>query len=125
MSMEALLQWYLDWQSSLIDVLDTEENVLPFLTSDVTWERKKSSNPYRSQKDDYVDHITIQKTALQKYAILDILLCTIVTYCPIISHQTAIKRTTSLNDTWKMIEQHYHFQCHIDNDLKVSQANHT
>ena len=107
------LQSYLDWQSSLIEFLGTEEIFLPFLTSDVTWKQKTSSNPYRGLKDDDnddIDHVTIQKTALQKNAIFEILLCTIATYCAIISHQTVIKRTTSLNDIWKMIRQHYQFQ---------------
>ena len=51
-----------------------------------------------------------QLTAAQKNAHLDLLLGQIANFCPVISRNSIVKHSTSLNDIWQKIRQHYGFQ---------------
>ena len=49
-------------------------------------------------------------TAAQKNAHLDLLNRQIANFCPVISRNSIFKHSTSLNDIWQKIRQHYGFQ---------------
>jgi hypothetical protein len=47
---------------------------------------------------------------VQKNATLELMLGQIANYCPVISRNTIVKNSTSLNDIWQAIRLHYGFQ---------------
>ena len=50
------------------------------------------------------------RTAAQKVAQLDLLLGQIANFCPIISRNTIVKNSTSIESIWQSIRAHYGFQ---------------
>ena len=51
-----------------------------------------------------------RKAAAQKNNILELMLDQIANYCPVISRNTIVKISTSVNNTWPAIHLHYGFQ---------------
>ena len=100
---------YESWRQNLIYVLSFEENFVPFL--DATWQKQTAANPRRGLTNDGTSVPEAQRlTPTQKNAHLDLLLGQIANFCPVISRNSIVKHSTSLNDIWQKIRQHYGFQ---------------
>ena len=100
---------YESWRQNLIYVLSLDKNFVPFL--DATWQKQTAANPRRGLTDDGAAVPEAKRlTAAQKNAHLDLLLGQIANFCPVISRNSIVKHSTSLNDIWQKIRQHYGFQ---------------
>ena len=100
---------YESWRQNLIYVLSLDKNFVRFL--DATWQKQTAANPLRGLTDDGTAIPEAQRlTAAQKNTYLDLLLGQIANFCPVISRNSIVKHSTSLNDIWKKIRQHYGFQ---------------
>lgn len=100
-----------NWKQNLMYILSLDNNFAPFLAEGFAWEKKTTANPTRGLADDG-DGVPAanRKTAAQKNVQLDLMLGQIANYCAIIARNAIIKGSTSLNDIWQKIRQHYGFQ---------------
>ena len=94
----------------------------PFLVEGYTWKCKTTTAPTRSLTDD-PNSVAADKrqSAVQKSALLDLMLGQIANFCPIISRNSIIKSSTSLNDIWQKIRLHFGFQSSGSHFLDLSQ----
>ena len=100
---------YESWRQNLIYLLSLDKNFVPFL--DASWQKQTATNPRRGLSNDGTTVPEAQRlTAVQKNAHLDLLLGQIANFCPVISRNSIVKHSTSLNDIWQKIRQHYGFQ---------------
>ena len=98
------------WRQNLQYTLSLDSNFAPFLGDTVTWQ-KKSQGPLRGFTDDGTNIPTAQRrTAQQKCTHLELMLGQIANYCPIISRNTIVKNSTSINSIWQSIRMHFGFQ---------------
>ena len=73
--------------------------------------KKTKTTPLRGLTDDGEDVAADKRlTAVQKNASLELMLGQIANYCPVISRNTVVKNSTSINDIWQAIRLHYGFQ---------------
>ena len=99
----------LQWSRRLLHVLLLDKNFVPFL--DATWQKETAANPRRGITNDGFDVPEAQRLTLtQKNAHLELLLGQIANFCPVISRNSIVKHSTSLNHIWQKIRQHYGFQ---------------
>ena len=100
---------YESWRQNLIYLLSLDKNFVPFL--DANWQKQTATNPRRGLTNGGTTVPEAQRlTAVQKNAHLNLLLGQIANFCPVISRNSIVKHSTSLNDIWQKIRQHYGFQ---------------
>ncbi|VDI10897.1 G protein-coupled receptor 125 [Mytilus galloprovincialis] len=100
-----------DWRQNLQYTLSLDQNFAAFLVDGFTWLKKTNANPLRGIVDDGEAVAEAnRRTAAQKCTHLDLMLGQIANYCPIISRNTIIKNSTSINSIWQSIRLHYGFQ---------------
>ena len=75
------------------------------------WGKKTKTTPLRGFVDD-TDAVPAdkRKTAQQKVTMLELMLGQIANYCPVISRNTIIRNSTSVQSLWQAIRLHYGFQ---------------
>ena len=99
---------YESWCQNLMDILSLDNNFVPFL--EATWQKQTAANPRRGLTDDGSSVSESKRlTATQKNAHLNLMLGQIADFCPVISRNSIVKHSTSLNDIWQKIRQHYGF----------------
>ena len=105
-------QWLLtNWKQNLQYTLSLDANFAPFLITGITWGKKTRTAGNRNLTDDGADVPEAQrKTAAQKLIQLELMLGQIASFCPVISRNSIIKNSTSINDIWQLIRSHYGFQ---------------
>ena len=103
------LNSFKNWKENLVYTLSLDKSFAPFLKDGVTWGKQNSVNPTRGFQDDGED-VTDKKTKEEKCASLNLMLGQIANYATIISRNSIIKASTSLNDIWEQIRLHYGFQ---------------
>ena len=119
MSSRAPKQWLLtkdetlnsftNWKENLLYTLSLDSKFSKFLADGFTWRKKSSAQPSRGFTDDPEDQIGGQ-SAIQKCAQLELMLGQIANYCTVIARNTIVKNSSSLNDIWTKIREHYGFQ---------------
>ena len=114
------------WRQNLVYILSLDANFLPFLSDNATWQKKTSLTPTRGLED---DPNTVQQdrrlSAAQKNARLELMLGQIANYCPVISRSSIVKGSTSLNDIWQKIRQHYGFESSGSHFLDLANIKYT
>ena len=91
--------------------LSLDSNFAPFLAEDATWGKKTKARPLRGFTDDGEDVPTAKRqTAQQKVNFLELMLGQIANYCPVISRNTLVKNSTSIQFIWNTIREHFGFQ---------------
>ena len=99
------------WRQNLVYTLSLDQNFAPFLVEGFTWLKKTAAAPLRGfADDDETVPEASRKTAAQKVNLLELMLGQIANYCPIISRNTIVKNSTSVNNIWQAIRLHYGFQ---------------
>ena len=92
------------WRENFILILNEDARFAPFLRSGVTWKKTSRSSANRGLSN---DGDTVPEgerlTAAQKVVILDRMLGQIANYCPIISRNSIVKNSTSLDSIWQAI----------------------
>ena len=94
-----------NWRQNLIYTLSCDEKFAIFLVDGVKWEKKTRANPTRGLRSD-PDGLT----AAQKVVSLELMLGQIANFCPIISRNSIVKSSTSLEQIWQTIRLHFGFQ---------------
>ena len=83
----------------------------PFLKSGATWGKKTRQSPHRGFTNDGEDvYVANRRTAEQKAQPLELMLGQIANYCPILSRNTIVKNSNSLDSIWQAIRLHFGFQ---------------
>lgn len=99
------------WRQNLQYILSLDANFAPFLVDDVTWLKKTPANPLRGMANDGEEiPENNRRNGAQKVTHLELMLGQIANYCPIISRNTFVKNSTSMNSIWQAIRMHYGFQ---------------
>ena len=98
-----------NWRQNFIFTLSTQQSFAPFVVDGFTWLKKTTNTPLRGLTDDD-QNAPNRRTAQQKVIQLELMLQQIANYCPIISRNTIVKNSTSLNQIWQSIRLHYGFQ---------------
>ena len=98
-----------NWRQNLLYTLSLDSQFAPFLVEGATWQKKSKANPLRGFTDDPSDSRN-RRTAQQKVNMLELMLGQIANYCPIISRNTIVKNSTSVDSIWSAIRLHFGFQ---------------
>ena len=99
------------WRQNLLYILSNDANFAGFLADNFSWTRKNPTNPTRGLiDDDETVPEASRRTSAQKLAHLELMLGQIANYCPIISRNSIIKLSTSVNTIWQSIRMHFGFQ---------------
>lgn len=99
------------WRNNFLYILNRETNFAPFLLKDATWEKQSRGSPLRGLTNDVAPiPADSRKTAQQKLNYLELMLGMIANFCPVISRNTIIKKSTSVANVWQLIRVHYGFQ---------------
>ena len=99
------------WRQNLQYILSLDHNFAGFLADGATWLKKSPGSPLRGLQDDPETMPSAScRTAQQKSTHLELMLGQIANYCPIISRNTIIKNSTSMNSIWQAIRLHCGFQ---------------
>ena len=99
------------WRQNLKYGLSLDRNFAAFIQEGVEWEKKSRNNPNRGFDDDGEEVAVAQRrTAAQKVIHLELMLGQIANYCPVISRNTIVKNSTSLENVWQSIRAHFGFQ---------------
>ena len=100
-----------NWKQNILYTLSLDQNFAPFLVGNVQWQKKSKASPSRDFANDGEDiPERIRKTKEQKSNLLDLLLGQIANYCPLISRNTIVRNSTSIEQVWQTIRLHYGFQ---------------
>ena len=112
-------QWCLTTRETITSFENWKQNLVYTLSLDVsfstliesTWKVTSKTSPNRGYTDDGDDiPQNSRKTAVQKKTTLEMMLGQIANYCPIISRNTIVKKSTSLASIWQTIRLHFGFQ---------------
>ena len=100
------------WKQNLKYVLSLDRNFTVFIQDGAEWEKKTRNEPNRGfvDDDDEVLEAAQRRTAQQKVIHLELMLGQIANYCPVISRNTIVKNSTSLENVWQSIRAHFGFQ---------------
>ena len=99
------------WRQNLKYGLSLDRNFAAFIQEGVEWEKKSRNNPNRGFGDDGEEVAVAQRrTAAQKVIHFELMLGQIANYCPVISRNTIVKNSTSLENVWQSIRAHFGFQ---------------
>jgi hypothetical protein len=96
------------WRNNLIYTLTLDSNFAPFTIPGATWLKRTRTDRARGLVADA--NAADGKSAEQKVVILELMLGQIANFCPIISRQTIVTNSTSLDHVWQSIRAHYGFQ---------------
>ena len=99
------------WRQNLQYTLSLDPNFAPFLVEGSAWPKKTSTTPLRGLEDDpETVPEAARRTAAQKLTHLEFMLGQIANYCTVISRNSIVKNSTSINQIWQAIRLHFGFQ---------------
>ena len=100
-----------NWKQNLTYTLSLDKNFAPFLAEGSKWLKKTKTSPLRGLVSDGESVPEAQRlTAQQKVNYLELLLGQIANYCPVVSRNTIVKNSTSIESIWQVIRLHFGFQ---------------
>ena len=104
------LNSYKNWKENLVYTLSLHSAFKPFLVPNATWGKLTTATPYRGLTDDG-DTVpqNVRRTKEDKLAALNLMLGQIANFAQLISRDTIVKSSTSLNFVWNTIRGHFHF----------------
>ena len=95
------------WKHNILYNLQMDKNFAPFLANNIIWKKQSAGSPNRGLLSDTEGDD--RKTAAQKVLALNLMLEQISSWCPYIARTFIVKQSTSLNDVWRKIREHYDF----------------
>ena len=100
-----------NWKQNLTYTLSLDTNFAPFLILGASWNKLSRDLPLRGFTDDANDvPVGDRRTAQQKCNMLHLMLGQIANYCPVISRNSIVKTSTSIESIWQCIRLHFGFQ---------------
>ena len=104
------LNSYKNWKENLVYTLSLDTAFKPFLVPNATWGRLTTATPFRGFVDDAdTVPVNVRRTKEEKVASLNLMLGQIANFAQLISRDTIVKSSTSLNYVWNTIRGHFHF----------------
>ena len=100
------------WKDNLLYIFSQEPKFTPFLVDGYKWEKYSSSDPNRGFTDD-TTAANDPPTGLKKedkVKNLNLFLGQIANYATIISRNQIVRNSTSLQDIWGKLREHYGLQ---------------
>ena len=114
------------WQQGMMFqlVIDSKFSRFTSTTDLGTW--KTSDVPHRGYTDDATTGTnahpeSVRMTALQKAAMLQVLLGSVATFAPVISHKYITQQATCFDDIWNRLRIHYGFRVTGGRILELAQ----
>ena len=108
---EETISTFESWRQNLQYILSLDPSFVPYLVEGVTWLKKTRTSTNRGFADDNNEVAEgSRRTAAQKVAQLELMLWQIANYCPIISRNSIVRNSESLNSIWQLIRAHFGFQ---------------
>ncbi len=98
-----------NWKQNLQYTLALDTNFATFLATGTTWLKKSRTAPNRGFVNDPHDAEN-GRTAAQKVNMLELMLGQVANFCPVISRNSIIKNSTSMDSIWQLIRSHFGFQ---------------
>ena len=99
-----------NWRQNLQYTLSTDVKFAPFMNG-ASWEKKTRASPLHGLQNDGEDVLEARRqTAEQKNTLLELMLGQVANYCSVISRNSIIKNSTSLDSIWQTIRMHFGFQ---------------
>ena len=98
------------WKENLKYTLSLDANFAPFLVGGFQWNKVSKTDPNRGLISDPPSTVINRKTAEQKVIQLNLMLGQIANYCPVITRNTIIGKSTSIDSIWQSIRAHFGFQ---------------
>ena len=99
------------WRQNRQYILSLDPNFANFLLEEATWQRKTNTNPTRGFEDDGEDVPRAnRRTAAQKVTHLELMLGQIANLCPVVSQNTIVKNSASMQSIWQAVRAHFGFQ---------------
>ena len=121
LSKNETLNSFTNWKENLLYSLSLDSGFSPFLVDGFSWLKKTAANPTRGLTDDGEGvAASLRLTAVQKNAKLELMLGQIANYATIISRNSIVKSSTSLNTIWIKIREQYGFQTNGSRFLDLS-----
>lgn len=91
-----------NWKQNILYTLSLDPNFAPFLVGNFQWQKKSKNAPYRGFTDDGEDVAERKrKTKEQKATLLELMLGQIANYCPLISRNSIVDKSTSMEEVWQ------------------------
>ena len=106
---EETLNSFKNWKENLTYTLSLDPAFKPYLSADVTWKKSTDPAPFRGFTDTAATDTSPAVSKESKVTSLNLMLGQIANYATIISRNQIVKNSTSLNDIWDKIRQHYGF----------------
>jgi len=95
-------------ENNLKYILLLDPNFADFLTDGTSWGKKTNASPLRGFSNDNESvPAPRRRRATQKVTHLEMMLGQIANYAPIISRNSIVKNSSSINGVWQIIRQHY------------------
>ena len=113
------------WKSNLVYNIRQDASFAPFINSSWNKFSKKETNKYRGLLDDTdatEPDKNKQKNRAAKLADLELMLEMVANWAPIISRQSIIKHSTSLESIWQAIRAHYGIQTISSTSLRSNSS---
>ena len=111
LSKSETLNTFENWKQNIIYTLSLVTNFARFLVEGSKWENKTKYKPLRSFTDDGLCLEESKRlSAQQKLNMLELMLGQITNYCPIISRNTIVRNSASMESIWQAIRAHFGFQ---------------
>ena len=100
------------WRQNIQYTLTLDPIFADFLVEGTKWGKKTKADPLRGFTNDTASVPTAKRrTAQQKVQHLELMLGQIANFCPIISRNTIVRNSTSIEGIWQSIRLHFGFQC--------------
>ena len=109
LSTSETLNSFKNWKENLCYTLSLDSAFKPFLEDNITWKKSTDPAPARGFTDTAATASSAAVSKEAKCATLNLMLGQIANYATVISRNQIIKNSTSLNDIWEKIRQHYGF----------------
>ena len=117
LSKDETLNSFNAWKDNLLYILSLNNEFAPYLVDGVVWATEATANRGFVNDGDQVDN---GLTAVQKAVRLRLMLGQIANFSTTISRNQIVKNSTSLNQIWSKIREHYGFQCTGSRFLSLS-----
>ena len=97
------------WRQNLVYILSLDPGFAPLINTN--WQKKTAANPNRGYTNDGAGvDAADRRRAVQKAYALEMMLGQVANFCPIISRNSIVKNSTSLDSIWQKIRLHFGFQ---------------
>ena len=97
------------WRQNLTYILSLDKNFSEFLVPGKQWKKYTKDEQTRGLTDDTTGPEADRRTALWKVVSLEMMLGQIANFAPILTRNTIVRNSVSLDSIWQALRRHYGF----------------